>query len=341
MNAEKMLKKQAKTILARDNWAKSITGFLMVLLVLGIGFIVINIATLFIGSLFTDDGSINFADIGIINIILCLLICVGALAVLILMSPLYTGYIRFIADCRDGDSGDINDIFYYFSKEKYFETVQFNIYLFIKKAVYLLLFSLPVVGLLLLSDNSPYQTALQIGAVWVGGACLFGYFFVSRLYILSEYLYVKDFHYEKESDIAKASKYIVKRNLGKVMGIYVSYLGWLILCFLVIPIVFVYPYFKHTAVLSYSYLYDIENSNPQSPLYQSDKPSEPNPPVSEIQPQETQFSETQAEETQFPEIQPEETQFFETQAEETQFPETQPEETQFPISETEQSDDDN
>ena len=294
MNAEKMLKKQTKTILARDNWAKSITGFLMILLVLGIGFIVINIATLFIDSLFTDDGNISFADISAVHIILCLLICVGALAVLILMSPLYTGYIRFIDGCRNSVSGNINDIFYYFSKEKYFETVQFNIYLFIKKAVYLLLFSLPVVGLLLLSDNSPYQTALRISAVWVGGACLFGYFFVSRFYILSEYLFVKDFRYEKESDIAKASKYIVKKNLGKIMGIYISYLGWLILCFLVIPIVFVYPYFKHTAVLSYSYLYDIENANLQSPLYHSDRP---NPPVSEIQLQETQLPETQSEET--------------------------------------------
>ncbi len=323
MNAEKMLKKQAKTILARDNWAKSITGFLMILLVLGIGFIVISIATLFIGSLFTDDGSINFGNISVVHIILCVLICVGALAVLILMSPLYTGYIRFIDGCRNSDSGNINDILYYFSKERYFESVQFNVYLFIKKAIYLLVFSLPVVGLLLLSDNSPYQTALQIGAVWTGGVCLFGYFFVSRFYILSEYLYVKDFCYEKESDIAKASKYIVKRNLGKVMGIYIAYIGWLILCLLVIPIVFVYPYFKHTAVLSYFYLYDIENSNPQSPLYQSDKPSENHIPVfSEIQ-SKSHLPETPSKETQTPEIQTTENILSETQTKEIETPEAQ------------------
>ena len=38
-------------------------------------------------------------------------------------------------------------------------------------------------------------------------------------------------------------------------------------CFFMIPLVFVYPYFKHTAILSYSYIYELEKSNPASPCY--------------------------------------------------------------------------
>ena len=272
MKAEKTLKIQARQILAKDNWVKSVTGFLMILMVLGIGFIVVSIAMTFIGDFLGENNNIDFSQFRITDLLLCLVIFVGALAVVIMMSPLYTGYIRFIAGCRNKESGDISDIFYYFAKEKYFETVQFNIFLFIRKALYLLLFSLPFVGILVLSKESQYQTALKIGAVWVGLGCVAGYFFVSRLYIMAEYLYVADFQYSKESDITKASKDIVKKNLGKVLGIYVSYLGWLILCFLVIPVVFVYPYFKHTAILSQSYLYDIENNNPSSPYYRSNQP---------------------------------------------------------------------
>ena len=135
-----------------------------------------------------------------------------------------------------------------------------------------MLFSLPTVIILILSDNSSYRTALQISAVWVGLGCFAGYFAVSRLYIMAEYLYVSDFHYHKESDITTASQYMVKKNMGKILGVYISYVGWLILCFFVIPIVFVYPYFKQTALLSQSYIYDIESNNPNSPYHHSDKP---------------------------------------------------------------------
>ena len=272
MNAEKMLKQQAKSILAKGNWAKSITGFLMVLLIFGIGFIVVEIAALFVQNSVTESGTVDFSHLNAINIVLCIVISVLALAAVIMMSPMYTGYVRFIARCRDNESGNIEDIFYYFSKENYVDTIQLNIFLFIKKALCMLIFFLPVTVTLILAKHTDYQTVFQIVSVWVGLGGLVGYFLFSRRYSMAEYLYVVDFQYRKESDIIKASAYMVRRNLGKIISLYFSYVLWFLFCFFVIPIVFVYPYFKHTFLLSQSYIYDIENNTPNSPYYHSNYP---------------------------------------------------------------------
>ena len=99
-----------------------------------------------------------------------------------------------------------------------------------------------------------------------------GYFLISRFYSLAQYLYVSDFHYRKERELVRASSYIVRKNFSKIISVYISFIPWMLLCFFAIPAVMVYPYFKHTTVLSYSYIYELANENPQSPYYHSNYP---------------------------------------------------------------------
>lgn len=267
MNAEATLKRQSKSILANENWAKSITGFLCVLSVLTLSFLIVNLASCFIPEK-AEENIPMLVFVGGISLIA--LICV------IVLSPIYTGYIRFIANCKDTKTGDIQDIFYYFSKGRYINTVQVNIFLMVRYALYIMLSSLPSTVIFYLSTivSEEVKTPLQICAVCflIIGFAIF--FFVTRLFVMVQYLYVEDFNYYKESDLIKASKYMVSKNYGRVMKLYLSYILWGVLCFFVIPIVFVYPYFKHTAVLSYSYMYELENKNPSSPYYNSNAPLE-------------------------------------------------------------------
>lgn len=262
MSAETTLKRQSKSILANENWAKSITGFLCVLSVLTLSFLIINFASCFLPENIEDN---------IYMLVVAGLVSLVALVCLIALSPIYTGYIRFIANCKDTTKGDIQDLFYYFSKGEYINAVQVNIFLMVRYALYIMLCSLPSSVMFYISTivSEGIKTPLQICAVSFLLIGLLAFFFITRLFVMVQYLYVEDFNYFKESDLIKASKYIVSKNYGRVIKLYLSYILWGALCFFVIPIVFVYPYFKHTAVLSYSYMYELENKNPSSPYYNS------------------------------------------------------------------------
>ena len=109
MSVEATLKKQAREILAKDNWAKSIMGFLCVLSVFSITFLVVDLSTY----LMTDDilsKPINIAIMGAISL-------VGVVG-FVLLSPFYTGYIKFIAESKEQKTGDAQNFVYYFAKGK-------------------------------------------------------------------------------------------------------------------------------------------------------------------------------------------------------------------------------
>lgn len=259
MSVEKTLKKQARNILAKGNWQKSILGFLCVCSVLSIIFTIVDQSTMLI----TDDILSKPLNLAII-IAVSLLCGIG----LILLTPIYTGYLRFIANSKNAKTGDVQDIFYYFKKGKYVDTVQFNLALFLRYAVFLIICALPVTACFVFMQLIPeYELAFKIGSVWLGIIAVPTYCFVSRFWVMAQYLYVTDFDYRKEKEIVKASHYFVKNNFSKVISLYISFIPYALLCFFVIPIVFVYPYFKHTTFLSYSYIYELETANPQSPYF--------------------------------------------------------------------------
>ncbi|MGO5112641.1 hypothetical protein ACTQ3M_07170 [Oscillospiraceae bacterium LCP25S3_E10] len=264
MNTEASLKKQAKSILAQNNWVKSIVGGLCSMSVLGAFLIIFNFASMYL----SEDILKKPTELGI-NIA----ISVAALVVFILLSPVYTGYIRFIARCKGQETGDIKDIFYYFQRGKYADTVQLNLLLTLKKIALVILFFIPAAAAITCGEFfTDIKTILQICAMWLLILGALGYFLVSRFYALTQYLYVSDFHYRKERELTKASSYIVRKNFGKIISVYISFIPWMLLCFFAIPAVMVYPYFKHTTVLSYSYIYELANENPQSPYYHSNYP---------------------------------------------------------------------
>lgn len=257
MSIEATLKKQARSILAKDNWVKSIMGFLCVLSVYSITLLVIDLATYLI----TDDILSKP-----VNIAIMVGISLVGIIGFIMLSPFYTGYIRFIAECKEQKTGDVQNIIFYFKKKRYFQTVQLNLALIIRYAILFLLCAAPITALLVLMQTMPdYETGFKIGALWAGivGAVVFVIF--SRFYVMVQYLYVSGFEYRKEKELIKASRYMVKKNLGKIMSLYISFILYWLLCFFMIPLVFVYPYFKHTSILSYSYIYELEKSNTSSP----------------------------------------------------------------------------
>ena len=256
MSVEATLKKQAREILAKDNWAKSIMGFLCVLSVFGITLLVVDLSTY----LMTDDILSNP-----INIAIMVAISLVGVVGFVLLSPFYTGYIKFIAESKEQKTGDAQNFVYYFAKGRYLKTVLLNLTMLVRYAVLLIICVLPLAVFLVLMHEMPeYETGFKIGALWSGivGAVVF--FMISRFYVMVQYLYVSGFEYRKERELIKLSSRMIRKNFGKCLSLYISFIGYLLLCFFMIPIVFVYPYFKHTAILSYSYIYELEKSNTEN-----------------------------------------------------------------------------
>ena len=259
MSIEATLKKQARDILAKDNWAKSILGFLCVLSVCGITLLVVDFSTLFMTDNIMDEP---------VNIIIMTAISLVGVIGFMLLSPFYTGYIKFISDSKNQKTGDVQSLIYYFDKKRYRNTLILNLSLLVRYATLFIICALPISVCLVFMETMPeYETGFKIGALWSGIIGGVAFFMISRFYVMVQYLYVSDFDYVKEKEIIKASKYMIKKNFGKVMNLYISFIIYWLLSFFMIPLVFVYPYFKHTAILSYSYIYEIEKQNPASPYY--------------------------------------------------------------------------
>lgn len=265
MSIEATLKKQAKDILAKDNWAKSILGFLCVLSVCGITLLAVDFSTLFMEDNILDKP---------VNIAIMLAIAMAGIIGFMLLSPFYTGYIKFIADSKNEKTGDVQSFIYYFDKKRYRNTLILNLSLFVRYATLFIICALPISAFLVLMETMPeYETGFKIGALWSGIIGAVAFFIISRFYVMVQYLYVSDFDYVREKELIKASKYMIKKNFGKVINLYISFIFYWLLSFFMIPLVFVYPYFKHTAILSYSYIYELENQNPASPYYKLTQPS--------------------------------------------------------------------
>ena len=261
ISIEGTIKKQAKQILAKNNWVKSIVGSLCVLSTVAIGVIIFNGATLFL----SEDILSKPIDLAIM-----VFVAVVALVAYLLLSPVYTGYVRFIDKCKSSKTGDIEDVFYYFNKDKYIHTVQLNLMLALFYGVmFVVCFAPAIVMLVISSIGVGNEVVLQICALWLGIFGGLAFFFLSRFLNMATYLYVAGFNYRKEMELIKASVNIVKRNLARNINLYLSFLLWLIPCFFVLPIIFIYPYFKQSIVLSQFYVYDMENNNPSSPYFQS------------------------------------------------------------------------
>lgn len=267
---EATIKKQAREILAKNNWVKSIVGTLMVMSIVSIGILIFNGATLLLSEDILSD---------IVGLALNVFLSIVALVIFLFLSPLYTGYVRFVDKCKTRETGDINDFFYYFiDKATYMNTVHLNLLLALFYALMFIVCFAPAIVMLVLSKTDMgNQVVFQIVAVWLAIFGVIAFFIVSRFISMTTYLYVADVNYRKETDLIKASVYIVKRNISRVINLFISYLPWVVPCFFVLPLVFVYPYFKHSVVLSYSYIYDMENNNPSSQYFNSNIPLNPQP----------------------------------------------------------------
>lgn len=263
MKLRKLVKQNGKRCLY-NNWGKAIA---IVLLMLAVS-LLFTIVELIIGMVFgtpqmVDVGNDgywlnNLPNTSLLSIALTAIIAVGAFLV---TAPLKLGITRWYYELSEGDSPEILSIFNCFSSRQYFRALSLQIHILGRMILWALLyFALPIVVLgasLWVLDYGPYYMNLDmcyvIGSMGLMFTVLltvfFGFFyavamqkfFLARYYVTNENLGVWE--------ALKKSRHATKGKRGEILLFRLSFLPWFLSCALVLPCLYVQPYYEISAML--------------------------------------------------------------------------------------------
>ena len=263
MKLRKLVKQNGKRCLY-NNWGKAIA---IVLLMLAVS-LLFTIVELIIGMVFgtpqmVDVGNDgywlnNLPNTSLLSIVLTAIIAVGAFLV---TAPLKLGITRWYYELSEGDSPEILSIFNCFSSRQYFRALSLQTHILGRMILWALLyFALPIVVLgasLWVLDYGPYYMNLDmcyvIGSMGLMFTVLltvfFGFFyavaiqkfFLARYYVTNENLGVWE--------ALKKSRHATKGKRGEILLFRLSFLPWFLSCALVLPCLYVQPYYEISAML--------------------------------------------------------------------------------------------
>lgn len=263
MKLRKLVKQNGKRCLY-NNWGKAIA---IVLLMLAVS-LLFTIVELIIGMVFgtpqmVDVGNDgywlnNLPNTSLLSIALTAIIAVGAFLV---TAPLKLGITRWYYELSEGDSPEILSIFNCFSSRQYFRALSLQIHILGRMILWALLyFALPIVVLgasLWVLDYGPYYMNLDmcyvIGSMGLMFTVLltvfFGFFyavamqkfFLARYYVTNENLGVWE--------ALKKSRHATRGKRGEILLFRLSFLPWFLSCALVLPCLYVQPYYEISAML--------------------------------------------------------------------------------------------
>ena len=263
MNLRKLVKQNGKRCLY-NNWGKAVA---IVLLMLAVS-LLFTIVELIIGLVFgtpqmvdvQNDGYWlnNLPNTSLLSIALTAIIAIGSF---LITAPLKLGVTRWYYELTEGESPEILSIFNCFSSRQYFRALSLQIHILGRMLLWALLyFALPaaVLGASIWAlDYGPYYMNLDmcyvIGSMGLLFAVLlaifFGLFyaaamqkyFLARYYVTNENLGVWE--------ALKKSRHASKGKRGEILLFMLSFLPWFLSCVLVIPSLYVHPYYETGAML--------------------------------------------------------------------------------------------
>lgn len=260
MNVEKYIKSEAKASL-KGNWLKAITALFTSVLVFLAVLLVIVSAFEIMGD-YDDFASAASAEP--VRLVFFVLFHLLAVAGLILLSPVFAGGARVTASVAKDNTSDIGDVFHYFSSgDLYKDCVKFMTRIIVSFVVVLILFELPCLGGFILFKDESYADVI-VSLLGLLGFC--GAFLFSLRNMFAIYFYTEG---AASSESFGKGAAVARGNVGKLVKLTFSYIGWLISLFLIIPFIYVIPYMQCAYFISVKYLaeqYDKAHAVSSQPL---------------------------------------------------------------------------
>lgn len=255
MSIERIIRFQARLKLKNNGFATALFGFAFIMV-----FFMLYQNTAFL-TLTLSSIAITSVPGEIVTVVVSL-ICYAVILTLTFMAlPVVFGYIRMFS--TDKGSYNIADVFFFFSSPAiYFKSVllAFNFFLRIIWMFILLLLPVGIFNicekpfLKLMSKNmyTVINNSLVILTIIAIIVYSLRYFLVIRLF--SENTSKKINSYFKES------VYLMNGNKAKVLKLFFSFTPWILLCFTVLPILYVLPYVMQAMSLSGKYILELSRN---------------------------------------------------------------------------------
>ncbi len=244
MSAEAIIKGQARDAL-KHNYIQAISVMLITLL----PFYIINGTTTALSiALSKVIGSETLASF--------LIFTLGYAITVIgnyLFSPLLNGFVRAYYKAADGNEMQVSNAFQYFQKGRYSAALRLNLSLFLRMLLPTALFYLPLIIFEIISVNAIPNFC---------GTVLYNdvYFLLAVLSTTLTVLYAlryltvmtisADFEYMTTKQVFDYNKYIMKHRSGNAAKLIFSFVPWLLLCLLVLPMLYVIPYLSMSLCIS-------------------------------------------------------------------------------------------
>lgn len=242
MSTEKTIKTQAKKLLA-GNWSNIITAVVLVCVIL-IAIDTLGALIAFLLGIYNGSGElVRSADKeSLLNYIY-----IGEFVILIFLSPVINGLFKMFSNISLYGKTEIYDAFFYFkSFHRYFKTCILNLIL---SSIFIFLSILTDFGFGCIEDavgkNLQDLTNFDIISVMLISVMLI----VIALKILFYFIFV---HYQLFTYATFDNISILKcvfgmygftfRHLGSAIKLMFSFVGWILLCFFVVPAFYVFPY---------------------------------------------------------------------------------------------------
>lgn len=267
MNLSKMLKTNAKRAMG-GAWGRA-AGILVIAALPGMLLNLLEYIVRQVGGVpeFVDyPGTPGFAFDDLTNLALpstIITLAIAALSLLILL-PLCQGIIRWYYRRTGGENDGVADIFYYFeSARSYGKAFWLHVRIGLRIFFWGLLLLLPLAGgtaLLWLAMNGlrgelpnvVWLVAGVLGVVWAILATVLGAI-VSLRYLLAPYLIAQHPDWKIRRAIKQSAR-LMKGHKGSLLVFGLSFIGWWVLCLLILPVFFVVPYQSAAYALYARYL---------------------------------------------------------------------------------------
>lgn len=167
----------------------------------------------------------------------------------VLLSPLFNGYIRLFYQAALTQEFRMSELFYYFENGRYLKTLLLNLAYLVRMMLPAILFFLPVflyhifcfsymqsfVGTVLYKD---FAFILTIMSAILLILYSLKYFLVFTLYSTNEQM--------DNRELLRASRAIMKEQKQSAAQLIFSFTPWFLLCLLILPMLYVIPYFTQS-----------------------------------------------------------------------------------------------
>ena len=170
----------------------------------------------------------------------------------LIFSPVFLGFIRYSWRSVSGVYDNIMSLFYYFSnKKQYLRALRFAFSCLWRAALCYLIFSLPVLAVKVITGTWLYsflKVPIPVWAFNLSNIVIFlkifavaATFFALLKFYLAPFLFVADENMDVDEAI-HMSTVISKRTTIDYISLIISFVGWIVLSALILPLPFTFPY---------------------------------------------------------------------------------------------------